>query len=240
MRPSFFGADPTPLSREPACSAGIIGDPLYELNFVPKGSPAAPIWDSSQWAYSKTFDLSPAAAAASEVLLIFDGVKMAADVALNGAPLGFLNDQFLRYSFPIKSLLRPSGNVLSVTFTTSLDPRNDEGRFMGCSGGACILRSAHARACARACMRMCAHVRALRPPDDLLYAYPAAQSHLLHLVHHVFFIGSNALPTIHVFFYCRLGLGGVREHGDAKRHAHLHERDLEIGLPGAARRGHRH
>lgn len=117
-------------------SAGQIGDPLYELNFIPMGSTQVPVWDAGWWAYTRTFDLSPSVAAAdSDVLLVLDGVKMAADVWLNGQYIAFTNDQFLRYTFPVRSLLRATGNELVVNFTTSLDPRNVEARFMGCSGG---------------------------------------------------------------------------------------------------------
>ena len=62
---------------------------------------------------------------------------MAADVSINGAPLGSVSDQFLRYAFAVPSqLLRAGGaNQLSLAFGTSRDPRNAEGRFSGASGG---------------------------------------------------------------------------------------------------------
>lgn len=113
-------------------TANVIGDPLYELNFVPQYMTALPIWDASNWTYSTTFDLDPAIVTAADAWIVFDGVKMAADITLNGHYLGYTNDQFLRYNWPVKSYLQPTGNVLSVTFPTSVDPRNDEARFMAC------------------------------------------------------------------------------------------------------------
>ena len=108
---------------------GIIGDPLYELVFQ------GLLWDTGNWVYTKGFDASPAVQAAAAVSLVFDSVKMVADISLNGHVLGFTADQFLRYTFPVKAFLKPAGNVLTVTFTTSGDARNNDGRYMACSGG---------------------------------------------------------------------------------------------------------
>ena len=61
---------------------------------------------------------------------------MVADVALNGAALGFTSDQFLRYELNITaSLLKAGANTLSISFPTGRDPRNVEERWMSCSGG---------------------------------------------------------------------------------------------------------
>ena len=60
---------------------------------------------------------------------------MAATVRLNGAVIASLEDQFLRYSIVVTSLVKEKANLLEVVFTTSADPRNDNARFMGCSGG---------------------------------------------------------------------------------------------------------
>jgi hypothetical protein len=60
---------------------------------------------------------------------------MAADITLNGAPLGFANDMFLRTTFDATGALKAAGNVLEVTFTTSADARNEAGRWPACSGG---------------------------------------------------------------------------------------------------------
>jgi hypothetical protein len=117
----------------------VIGDPLFELGFLNTTTPGAqgsPIWDTGNWTYTTTF------AASAEILnilnlggtimLVFDGVKMAATITLNGKILGIVNDQFLRFTFPLDSkLLLPTNNLLTVTFSTSRDPANAEGRFSG-------------------------------------------------------------------------------------------------------------
>ena len=126
-------------------AAGAIGDPFYELGFLNTTTPGAlgaPVWDVGIWSYSMQFSLSPALAAAvaagSTPCLVFDGVKMAATVYLNGIALGDVVDQFLRYNFELSaSALSPQNNLnnLTIAFGTSRDPRNAEGRFSGASGG---------------------------------------------------------------------------------------------------------
>lgn len=79
---------------------------------------------------------TPAGGAA---FLVFDGIKMGAHIALNGVPLGAATDQWLRYVFPVRRLLKApeeSGgeqNVLTVAFTNALD-REVQGRYMSISG----------------------------------------------------------------------------------------------------------
>jgi hypothetical protein len=40
---------------------GVIGDPFYELNFIPWGATEVPVWDAGNWTYTTTFDLIPQA-----------------------------------------------------------------------------------------------------------------------------------------------------------------------------------
>lgn len=42
-------------------------------------------------------------------MLVFDGVKMGANVSLNNQPLGLIFDQHLRYTYSIKDALLPAG-----------------------------------------------------------------------------------------------------------------------------------
>jgi len=117
---------------------GLMGDPIYDQNWLAwqYAGAAAPPWDAQNFTYTKTFDADAALLApGTAVALTFDGVKMAADVVLNGAPLGLANDMFLRTAFDVTALLKPVGNVLTVTFTTSADVRNEAGRWPACSGG---------------------------------------------------------------------------------------------------------
>ncbi len=112
-------------------TGGIIpADPLYELNF--KGS----AWDSCTWNYTTEFTLNADVAASAQILLVFDGIKMVSDVALNGVALGYTADQFLRYTFDVTAAAKRAGaNTLTVSFPTGADARNAEQRWMSCSGG---------------------------------------------------------------------------------------------------------
>jgi beta-mannosidase len=114
--------------------AGMIGDPLYEVNFK---DAAAALYDGGNWTYALTFDAAPGivGSGAPSILLVFDGVKMAADVSLNGVYLGFTADEFLRYTWDVVAALKAADNVLTVTFSTSKDPRNAENRWAACTGG---------------------------------------------------------------------------------------------------------
>jgi len=114
---------------------GVVPDPLVETNFRGNAtSPAAVggvVWDAAPWTYSLSFTLAPALAAAAHVSLVFEGVKMVADVALNGVALGFTANQFLRYEFDATAAVARAGaNVLTVTFPTFADARNVERRWM--------------------------------------------------------------------------------------------------------------
>lgn len=114
---------------------GIIGDPLYESNY--EGT----VWDTGNWTYSLTFTAETAGTATQ--MLVFDGVKMIADVTLNGVYLGYTSDQFLRYSYDVTSALSAPGsaNVLTLSFAPSSDARNGEERWMSCSVSAGGLRT---------------------------------------------------------------------------------------------------
>lgn len=120
---------------------GVIGDPWFELGFLnttTPGAQGAPLWDVGAWAYTTTFTPSPAVAAViaagGAASIVFDGVKMAARATLNGTPLDvLLNDQFMRFVVP--ATLAPGANTLTVTFSTSRDAANAEGRFSGASAG---------------------------------------------------------------------------------------------------------
>ena len=106
---------------------GHIGDPWFENNFRNSTT-----W-ARDWTYSRAFDVAAAGSPSTTArLIVFDGIKMGAEVRVNGERLGFATDQFLRYEFLLPATLRPTGNVLEVSFRRSIDTH---GRFMGCSGG---------------------------------------------------------------------------------------------------------
>jgi hypothetical protein len=106
------------------------GDPLFGLNWLNT------TYDGADWTQTAIFD-APADLPSSvdDVLLVFDSIKMAASVSLNGLELGIAADQFLRFNFSVGSLLLPTANKLTVTYFASEDAANVEGRFMACSGG---------------------------------------------------------------------------------------------------------
>ena len=111
--------------------AGIIADPWHDLTWRDQ----AGRWDLVTWTFSTVFE-SPPWLANGTTLLVFDSVKMAGDISLNGHSLGAATSQHLRYSWDVTALLSPGKNVLNVTFPPTVgDTRNDGGRFQGCSGG---------------------------------------------------------------------------------------------------------
>ena len=112
-------------------AGGLLGDPLYELNFKRTD------WDDSIWNYTTTFTLDNTFTSSLAVWIVFDGIKMVSDISLNGVSLGYTQDQFLRYTFDVTSSIVKSGgsNTLVVSFPTGNDQRNCEQRWMSCSGG---------------------------------------------------------------------------------------------------------
>lgn len=107
--------------------AGRIPDPWLNLAWRAN----AYLWDNHSWTYSTSFS---APVSAGSTWLVFDGVKMAADIVLNGASVGSTINWAQRYVFPVS--LASGINNLSITFPPTIsDTRNDNGRYMGCSGG---------------------------------------------------------------------------------------------------------
>lgn len=135
---------------------GLLEDILVDLNFQNDT-----LWQDNDWTYESEFSLtneqSDLLISGGDVLLVFDGVKMGAHVALDGKPLGDVTDQFLRYSFSLANFLRshfsssssssssssvPSSSsswlspVTTHTLTVAFDFKiNTTGRFMACTGG---------------------------------------------------------------------------------------------------------
>jgi len=107
-------------------NSGTIGDPLYETNWL------TPIWDTNTWNYSTTFNFDKTPT--GTVYLVFDGIKMGAEIWLNSKFLGNARDQFLRYSFDVTNNVQAS-NKLLVVFPAGSMGIDCEGRFMACTGG---------------------------------------------------------------------------------------------------------
>ena len=118
--------------------AGVIADPYFNNSYLNYST----FWNSARisWRYEKQFECWSSEMMSTTTLLIFDGVKMPARVTLNGQIVGFTSSQFLRYRFDITNALVPGSNVLHVDFegangTLGPDLLDDQGRFMGCTGG---------------------------------------------------------------------------------------------------------
>jgi beta-mannosidase len=121
--------------------AGVIADPWKDLTWRQQ----AGLWDTHSWNFTVSFHTPAAWASSGATLLVFDSVKMAGDITLNGAALGAATSQHLRYVYDVSQLLlapppssssRTAANSLTVAFPPTVsDTRNDFGRFQGCSGG---------------------------------------------------------------------------------------------------------
>ena len=134
--------------------AGYIGDPWLGDNFLNQSS----VWstpDALRYEANITSLLEnhgrghPRGRPRGNRMLVLDGVKMGAAVSVNGKELGQVNDQHLRYTFPLAGIdgcTTESGNganphttpssrpgcVVAITFDKTIQTH---GRFMASSGG---------------------------------------------------------------------------------------------------------
>ena len=122
-------------------NAKLIPNPIFETTWRDNSS----WWDGQVWTYTTVFELDKALVEESRELssassplgyaLVFEGVKMAANVSLNDNFLGTLLNQFVRYSFDVTSIIsRNKSNTLRVVFDYHYDVATN-GRFMACTGG---------------------------------------------------------------------------------------------------------
>ena len=119
-------------------AAGLVGDPLYELNWLNSS-----LWEKNVWTFSRSFSLASSSlealrAGVGDTLLVFDGIKMSATVSLNGVAIGHTTNQFLRYTFSLAAAAAAgvrlaADNVLTVAFDAA--DQTTEGRWMACTGG---------------------------------------------------------------------------------------------------------
>lgn len=109
----------------------IIGDPLYELNWLSNST----LWAQHTFNYSSSFTLSADEAANAGTMLVFDGIKMGANIYVNDHLVGTAVDQFLRYTFVVGGTSGfgvEGANSVVVSFDPALTV---DGRFMACTGG---------------------------------------------------------------------------------------------------------
>ena len=94
--------------------AGHVPDPYFNTTW--RGPGFIRRWNAGTWTYRRVFPW-PRSPEAHPALLVFDGVRMGAMVALNGVHLGNCTDQWLRYQWHVPAAqLLPTHNVLTVTF----------------------------------------------------------------------------------------------------------------------------
>ena len=96
-------------------AAGLIPDPYYGANEYQT------LWvGRADWDIRRTFDVSAAFLAASNVILRLDEVDTFATVSLNGHKLSRTNNRFRRWDFDVKAWLRPGANEIAVRFDSAL------------------------------------------------------------------------------------------------------------------------
>ena len=144
--------------------AGIIQDPYLDRNFLTQRH----IWmgdhavndqvhtnRTRSWIYSTTFALPASESSSSNPwtwYLVVEGIKMGANIEVNGVHLGTVTNQFLRYEFKLSQThmsgiissnnssrvrsdndsQQPHRHNLTITFDSSIPV---DGRFTACSGG---------------------------------------------------------------------------------------------------------
>lgn len=95
--------------------AGVIPDPYFALNHKQIG------WIAEQdFTYFTEFDVDSATLAAEEVLLNFGGIDLFSEIYLNGKLLGKTENAFLKYTYEVKNLLKPTANVLEVKMFSTI------------------------------------------------------------------------------------------------------------------------
>ena len=108
--------------------AGHIGDPLHEKTFLNSS-----LWTHHTWNYTAAIHATGFSEEGQQILLVFDGIKMGARIALDGHLLGTASDQFLRYVFDVTKILsEETTHTLSVAFDPAI---HVDGRFSACTGG---------------------------------------------------------------------------------------------------------
>ncbi|XP_069671590.1 beta-mannosidase-like isoform X2 [Periplaneta americana] len=72
------------------------------------------------WTYSTNFQVAPELIKKQQIFLVFHGVDTVASVYLNDKHIGDCGNMFVRYSFPIKSVIQSGENHLEVRFQSAI------------------------------------------------------------------------------------------------------------------------
>lgn len=90
----------------------VIEDPYYRFNDIEYR------WISAvNWTYERSFQISKIS---QEMLLWCDGVDTIANISINGKQVGYTNNQFKRYIFPIHEYLKIGENIIQFKFTSAM------------------------------------------------------------------------------------------------------------------------
>ncbi len=108
--PASFPAPVPGTLRQALLAAGRLPEPNW------RDSAQAPLPVEKGCVYTVRFIPQPELLEADETVLCFHGVQGAGEAALNGSPLGWLENLHRVYEFPVTHLLHPGENTLELRF----------------------------------------------------------------------------------------------------------------------------
>lgn len=122
----FRGSHPQHRTWLPAIVPGCVHLDLLRLGQIPEPyyadhEPTLRWIEDCDWEYGARFDAPAALLAEDTVELCADGLDTVATVTLNGRLIATCDNMFIAHRWPVKSALRPRGNVLTVRFTSAME-----------------------------------------------------------------------------------------------------------------------
>lgn len=81
------------------------------------------------WAYRCHFDVPTGVLTEAQQRLVFDGLDTLAVITLNGTKLGETENMFVRHEFDVRGKLKPTGNLLEITFRNTIDYINSHEKW---------------------------------------------------------------------------------------------------------------
>jgi len=122
----FRQAKPGTKTWLPARVPGCVHTDLLRLKQIPD-----PFWgdnerglqwiEETDWIYRCEFSAEAALRGRKHVDLVFEGLDTLAIIRLNGREIARTANMFTGYRFDVTALLKPSGNVLEITFLNPMD-----------------------------------------------------------------------------------------------------------------------
>ncbi|PVD35823.1 hypothetical protein C0Q70_02792 [Pomacea canaliculata] len=93
-----------------------IADPLYRDNDVKL------TWIGNvNWTYSRDFEVNNSVLKSQAIQLVAEGLDTIATVYINGIMVGKSDNMFVKYTFDVKSALKPLNNSIVVSFQSAVD-----------------------------------------------------------------------------------------------------------------------